>query len=117
MLVEGSYLADDRLRAAYGVRSLSSRETMYSLASSSDPRNWLGPVWIIVNYFTWKALKNYGYADEAGALRDMTIRLLSGDLAKSGSLNEYYDPDTGAPLSHSGFMDWNLLVLEMVEEV
>jgi len=29
------------------------------------------------------------------------------------SLNEYYHPDTGAALSHKGFMDWNLLALEM----
>jgi hypothetical protein len=32
----------------------------------------------------------------------------------NGSLNEYYHPDTGAALSHKGFMDWNLLVLEMI---
>lgn len=115
MLVEGNYLADDRFRAAYGVRSLSSRETMYSLAFSSNPSNWLGPVWIVVNYFAWKALKNYGYAEEAAELRDKTLRLLADDLAEHGSLNEYYDPDTGKALSHSGFMDWNLLVLEMME--
>jgi len=29
-------------------------------------------------------------------------------------LNEYYHPDTGTALSHKGFMDWNLLVLEMI---
>lgn len=114
MLLEGSYFSDDRFRAAYGVRSLSSHEAMYSLAFSSNPSNWLGPVWIIVNYFVWKALKNYGHAQEAAALRDKTLKLLSDDLAKHGSLNEYYDPDTGAALSHGGFMDWNLLVLEMM---
>jgi hypothetical protein len=36
------------------------------------------------------------------------------DLAANGSLNEYYHPDTGLALSHKGFMDWNLLVLEMM---
>ena len=116
MLVEGSYLKDERFRAPYGVRSLSSHETMYSLAFSSNPSNWLGPVWILVNYLVWKALGNYGYEDQAGELRDKTLRLLASDLAKHGSLNEYYDPDTGAPLSHAGFMDWNLLVLEMSEK-
>ena len=29
-------------------------------------------------------------------------------------MNEYYHPNTGAALSHKGFMDWNLLVLEMI---
>jgi putative isomerase len=67
-----------------------------------------------VNYFVWKALKRYGYKKEADGLADKTLLLLSGDLEANGSLNEYYHPDTGAALSHRGFMDWNLLVLEMI---
>jgi putative isomerase len=43
-----------------------------------------------------------------------TVRLLASSLRTDGSLNEYYHPDTGSPLSHKGFMDWNLLVLEML---
>ncbi len=113
-LVSTNYLADDRLCAQWGVRSLSSRETMYSLEFSSNPSNWLGPVWIIVNYFVWKALQRYGYKKEAEALADKTVLLLSRDLEANGSLNEYYHPDTGAALSHKGFIDWNLLVLEMI---
>jgi len=113
-LVKVNYLADDRLCARWGIRSLSSRESMYSLAFSSNPSNWLGPVWIIVNYFTWKALQRYGFHKEAAALADKTISLLGSDLKVNGSLNEYYHPDTGAALSHKGFMDWNLLVLEMI---
>jgi len=113
-LITTNYLADDRLCAQWGARSLSSLETMYSLKFSSNPSNWLGPVWIIVNYFVWKALQRYGYKREADALADKTILLLSRDLETNGSLNEYYHPDTGAALSHKGFMDWNLLVLEMI---
>jgi putative isomerase len=113
-LVNTNYFTDDRLCAQWGVRSLSSRETMYSLEFTSNPSNWLGPVWIIVNYFVWKALQRYGYKKEADALADKTILLLSRDLEANGSLNEYYHPDTGAALSHKGFMDWNLLVLEMI---
>jgi putative isomerase len=113
-LLGTNYLADDRLCARWGARSLSDRETMYSLEFSSNPSNWLGPVWIIVNYFVWKALQRYGYKKEADALADKTILLLSRDLETNGSLNEYYHPDTGAALSHKGFMDWNLLVLEMI---
>ena len=113
-LISTNYLADDRLRAEWGVRSLSNLETMYSMDFSSNPSNWLGPVWIIVNYFVWRALQRYGYKKEADALADKTILLLSKDLEANGSLNEYYHPDTGAALSHKGFMDWNLLVLEMI---
>jgi putative isomerase len=113
-LVQTNYLADDRLRGNWGVRSLSSKESMYCMDFSSNPSNWLGPVWIIVNYFVWKGLKDSGFQDEASELADKTLRLLSTDLAKNGSLNEYYHPDTGMALSHKGFMDWNLLVLEMM---
>jgi putative isomerase len=96
------------------VRSLSAEETMFSLEFSSNPSDWLGPVWIIVNYLVWRGLKAYQFADAAKALADKTIKLLADDLAATGSLNEYYHPDTGAPLSHKGFMDWNMLVLEMI---
>ena len=113
-LVTANYLADDRLCAQWGTRSLSSRETMYSLEFSSNPSNWLGPIWIIVNYFVWKALQRYGYKKEADVLADKTLLLLSRDLEANGSLNEYYHPDTVAALSHKGFMDLNLLVLEMI---
>jgi glycogen debranching enzyme len=113
-LIKTNYLSDDRLCARWGVRSLSCRESMYSLAFSSNPSNWLGPVWIIVNYFAWKALQRYGFDKEAAALSDKTIELLGTDLKANGTLNEYYHPDTGAALSHKGFMDWNLLVLEMI---
>ena len=113
-LITTNYLADDRLCAQWGARSLSSLETMYSLKFSSNPSNWLGPVWIIVNYFVWKALQRYGYKREADMLADKTILLLSRDLETNGSLNEYYHPDTGAALSHKGFIDWNLCVLEMI---
>ncbi len=112
-IVQRHCLNDSSFHSAYGIRSLSEQETMYSLARSSNPSNWLGPIWIVVNYFVWKGLKNYGFHQEAADLANKTLRLLSSDLNTSGSLNEYYDPDTGAPLSHPGFLDWNMLVLEM----
>lgn len=113
-LLRRNWFADDRLRAAFGVRTLSRLEPMYSLAFSSNPSNWLGPVWIVSNYLVWQALLNYGYRKEAAGIANKTVRVLSADLARNGSLNEYYHPDTGAALSHPGFMDWNMLVLEMI---
>lgn len=113
-LVKLHYLNQETFNAAYGVRSLSKQETMFSLVFSGNPSNWLGPVWIVANYFVWKGLRNYGYTKEAQILADKTVRLLANDLATQGSFNEYYDPDTGRPLSHKGFLDWNMLVLEMM---
>lgn len=108
------YLNSDKFRAAAGVRSLSSEESMYSLVFSSNPSNWLGPIWIVVNYFVWKGFKAYGFEAEAQDLANKTVRVLSADLSTSGTTNEYYHPDTGKPLSHPGFVDWNMLVLEMI---
>lgn len=108
------YLGSDKFRAAAGVRSLSSEESMYSLVFSSNPSNWLGPIWIVVNYFVWKGLKAYGFDAEAQDLANKTVRVLSADLSTSGTTNEYYHPDSGKPLSHPGFVDWNMLVLEMI---
>lgn len=113
-LVKLHYLNDASFHGAWGVRSLSAQETMYSLARSGNPSNWLGPVWIIANYFVWAGLRGYGFHVEADALATKTGQLLSMDLEKNGSLNEYYHPDTGAALSHAGFMDWNMLALEMI---
>ncbi len=113
-LLARNWFADDRLRGAWGVRSLGRLEPMYSMAASSNPSNWLGPVWIIASYLVWKGLVAYGYTRAADALATSTVRLLNKSLAETGSLNEYYDPDTGAALSHQGFMDWDMLVLEMI---
>lgn len=113
-MVTRNYLADDRLRAAHGIRTLANRERMYSLAFTSNPSNWLGPVWIISNYLTWRALGSYGFREEANDLADKTIELLASSLRTDGNLNEYYHPDSGKPLSHQGFMNWNLLALEML---
>lgn len=115
-MIEGSYRNSDELRAFSGVRTLSKRETMYSLEKSSNPSNWLGPVWIIANYFAWKGFVRYGFKAEADHLAKKTLSILEADLRRNGSLNEYYHPDTGLALSHQGFVDWNLLALEMLPQ-
>ncbi len=50
-LMQTNYLADDRFCGNFGVRSLSSKESMYCMDFSSNPSNWLGPVWIVVRLF------------------------------------------------------------------
>ena len=114
-LVKRHYLNEQTFHAAFGVRTLSARETMHSIVfSNGNPSNWLGPIWLVANYLVWRGLKAYQFEREAAELADKTLRLLAADISSTGTLHEYYHPDTGAPLSHAGFMDWNLLVLEMV---
>ncbi|RRJ97695.1 glycogen debranching protein [Opitutaceae bacterium TAV4] len=97
-----------------GIRSLSRREPMFSLAVSSNPSNWNGPVWILSNYLVWQGLLRYGFTVEAAELATRTLRLLAADIETHGATHEYYDPDTGRPIMNKGFISWNLLACAMM---
>jgi glycogen debranching enzyme len=100
--------------AGYGIRSLSRLEKMYNLGASNNPSNWLGPVWGVSNYMVFRALVRYGYDQEARQLAEKTVRLLGRDLETSGTLHEFYHPDTGDPIMTKGFLNWDFLVLNMI---
>lgn len=101
----------------FGVRSLALDEKMYNLEATNNPSNWLGPIWLVVNYVAFRSLLNYGYKKEAGELCRRTLALLGEDLAKTGSLHEYYSPETGEPVMNPGFLNWNMLAVNMVLEL
>ena len=46
-----------------------------------------------------------------------TMRLLGEDLAKTGCLHEYYNPFNGEPVMNGGFINWNILALNMADEL
>lgn len=100
--------------APYGIRSLSKMEKMYNLKASGNPSSWLGPIWGIANYLTFRGLVNYGYEEEARQLAIKTIYLFGRDLERFGELHEYYEPENGEPILNPGFQNWNYLVLNMI---
>ena len=100
--------------APYGIRTLSRVEKMYSLRASSNPSNWLGPIWGVSNYLTFRGLVHYGFTTEARELAEKTVRLFSRDLARFGAFHEYYQPENGEPIIHKGFQKWNYLVINML---
>ena len=100
----------------WGIRSLSRDEKMYNLEATNNPSNWLGPIWLIVNYAVFRGLMNYGYREDAARILDQTLHLLGRDLERTGTLHEYYVPETGEPVMNGGFLNWNMLVLNMVDE-
>jgi putative isomerase len=104
-------------KSPFGIRSLARDEKMYNLTATNNPSNWLGPIWIIVNYIVFRGLLNYGYIDEAKLLCEQTLELLGNDLRKTGTLHEYYVPETGEPVMNGGFINWNILALNMVDEL
>ena len=97
-----------------GIRTLSKLEKMYRVAASNNPSCWLGPVWGISNYLTFRGLLKYGFEKDARELCEKTIRLFGRDVERFGCMHEYYSPDDGAPVINPGFQNWNMLVLNMI---
>src|SRR3989338_6086555 len=75
---------------------------------SFNPKDmWRGPVWLAVNWFVYQGLKNYGYNEEAAALKEKSLALI----AKNG-FREYFNPLTGEGLGARDFT-WGGLLLDM----
>ena len=108
---------DPNFSSPYGIRTLSADEKMYNTENSSNPSNWLGPIWVVGNYCTFKGLLNYGYIELAADLAKKTIKLLSKDIKENSFISESYVPETGAPMMYGGFFDWNLLVFSMIMDL
>jgi len=54
---------------------------------------WRGGVWLNLNYFIIKGLKNYGYDALAEDLRERTLKMVDKWYKKSGTIFEFYDPE------------------------
>lgn len=104
---------EQTFNCAGGIRTLSKLEKMYQVVASGNPSCWLGPVWIISNYLTFRGLLCYGFTERARELCEKTINLLGEDVIKNGCMHEYYNPDTCEPVINAGFLNWNMLVLNM----
>lgn len=114
LMVEKNLLDTNTFAAPYGIRSLSKMEKMYDLRATSNPSNWLGPIWVNANYMVFRGLVKYGYNHEARDLVEKTVKLIGADFEKTGQLHEFYLPDNGEPVMNPGFQDWNYLVLNMI---
>lgn len=101
----------------YGLTTLAKDEKMFDLSATNNPSNWLGPVWLVANYAVFRGLLNYGYRKEAQLIYERSLTLLGRDLEKTGSLHEYYNPFDGEPVMNGGFINWNILVLNMADEL
>ena len=103
--------SDPNFLSPYGIRSLASNERMYNLESTSNPSNWLGPIWIVVQYCLWECLERVGMKQEADDLTQRVLHLLAMDIQKNGHMSESYRSDDGSPMMYSGFLNWNCLIL------
>lgn len=113
----GQYRDRNIFFSDYGLTTLARNEKMFSLAASNNPSNWLGPIWLVANYVVFKGMLDYGFVTEARQICEGSLKLLGEDLKKTGCMHEYYDPDTGAPIMNGGFINWNILALNMAQEM
>lgn len=113
-MVKENYLKSNIFYSDFGIRTLSKSEKMYLIKESGNPSCWLGPIWGVSNYLTFKALLKYGYDDLAKEMAEKTVTLFGRDVEKCGEFHEYYDPETGEGISNQGFQSWNLLVSNMI---
>ena len=116
-----TYVLDERhFWSPYGIRTLSKASEYYNNAVLGNPSrfgdhrrmtesNWQGPVWVPINYFTFHALRHYGFTKEAGVLADRTVAVLAKSLQMRGSFAENFHAETGEPLYASCYASWNLL--------
>ena len=104
----GSFLGN------YGIRTLSAKERMYNMAVTNNPSNWLGPVWGVSNYMVFSGLVRYGFDKEARDIAERSVKLFAADVENTGTLHEYYNPDTGEGIRTPDFQNWNCLVLNML---
>ena len=111
---EDHYRDPRTFHAPFGVRTLSKMEKMYNVRGSGNPSSWLGPVWGVSNYLTFRGLVEYGFADDARDLAEKTVHLFGRDFQRFGALHEYYQPENGEPILNRGFQNWNHLVLNMI---
>jgi putative isomerase len=115
-LVEKHLYDTEALCSDYGMRTLAANEPMYNCDRTSNPSNWLGPIWLISNYMIFQGLYDYGYHTEAADLCARIVNLLGRDIEENGAMHEYYIPETGIGVMNPGFMNWNYLVANMIDE-
>jgi glycogen debranching enzyme len=82
-----------------------------------DPRfaptlYWRGPVWPILNWFLYRGLLRYGYADLAGRVRTAIVGLV-----RRSGFWEHYDPFTGHGHGCPDFAWTAALVLDLLSPV
>ncbi len=110
----------DHFWSDHGIRTLSKSSEYYNNAVFGNPTrfgdhrrmtesNWQGPVWMPVTYFTFHALRHYGFAAEAKTLADRAVATLANSLRVRGSFAENYHGETGEPLYATHYASWNLL--------
>ena len=121
-------LSADHFWSDFGIRSLSRSSEFYNNAIWGNPprygdhtrptnSNWQGPIWFPLSFFVHRALRKYGFPEEADDLRARTLRVLALSVESVGSFAENFCGETGKPLYARDFAAWNLLADVMHDDL
>ncbi|KAH3760752.1 glycogen debranching enzyme [Pelomyxa schiedti] len=106
------------METSFGFRSTSSLDSRYSNENMITPySNWRGPIWVNANAMLIYGLDTYGYHSNAMSVAEQVVDLLAKDLVTTGSWHECYDSETGEGLAAAGFLSWNTLGANLVQNV
>lgn len=116
--IEKYVLNPNKLWSDYGIRSLSKDDADYNNVNMIKPfSNWQGPVWPLANYLYCHGLSYYGYKDKAIEAAILVIKNCLKDIEQTGGMHENYDAETGEPLAAPDFVSWNILLINLLQEI
>ena len=111
-------LASSDMLSKVGLRSTSSDDPRYSNAATIVPySNWRGPMWVNANALAAYGLNRYGYRTLALEIAHRVTAALADDLRAAGTWHEAYSTDDGKPLAAKGFLSWDTLSAELVDNL
>lgn len=59
----------------------------------------------------------YGYKKEALDIAERIIKVCIADIDSTGGMHECYNSETGEPLAAPNFVSWNMLLLNLLDEL
>jgi glycogen debranching enzyme len=108
---------EDRFLSPGGIRSVDATHPIYTPAYAAGRvnSNWLGPVWVPLQYLLIHALEEVDPA-LASDVRDRVVTNVKRQWLATGRLWEYYDGDTGVGLGADAQAGWTALVANLIVE-
>jgi hypothetical protein len=107
-----------RFLAPGGIRSLSKASPLYQPGYANAAgvnSNWLGPVWVPLDYLLIEALRPID-PRLAETVRDRVVTMVEQDWERTGHVHEYYDADTGQGIGADAQTGWTALVANLIRE-
>ncbi|MGI8928552.1 MAG: amylo-alpha-1,6-glucosidase [Candidatus Limnocylindrales bacterium] len=108
---------EDQFMSVGGIRSLSAASSLFKPGNAGKgvSSNWLGPVWLPINYLIVEALYDIDPA-LAADIRERVVNNVERDWLATDRLYEFFNGDTGDGLGADFQTGWTALVANLILE-